>query len=511
MIAGTGTRRAVNACKSSNHAPFIQTPGITIWLQVTQSGKKNWPECRHTRPARQKNLAGVLAHTRKTLIFVVTYETDSYTITLIPLICIIMKKLLITFAIALLASLVPAPSRAQAVQAAAPQPQPQLVTISGTVKDAKNGHRLPYVSITLVGTNTGTVSNSDGGFSIKVPQQAATAGRLLFSCLGYANTYVDATPHERLTVTMPRRPRVLSEITIKGVKARDLVAGALDRIAANYSPTTDMDTLFYRETIQKGRRYVGITEAVMEVYKTPYKHRSIGRDKVQPLKSRALMSQRSSDTLAVKIAGGPYLAVVMDFVKNADILIDDESLSNYDYRLLKPVNIDERPCYVVAFKPVVILDHALYSGRLYIDCETMAFTRAELELDMSDKRKVTRMLLQHKPAGLMFNPLDINITISYKQVDGIAYLNHIENRMRFKCDWKKRLFHSTYTAAAELVITGRDLATTRTVTRSGAFRPRQVFADMVSVYNDPDFWARYNIIEPTQSLEKAADKLKRQR
>ena len=40
-------------------------------------------------------------------------------------------------------------------------------------------------------------------------------------------------------------------------------------------------------------------------------------------------------------------------------------------------------------------------------------------------------------------------------------------------------------------------------------KQRDSFTQMVNNFNDPDFWRDYNIIEPTESLEKAIKKLKK--
>ena len=42
-----------------------------------------------------------------------------------------------------------------------------------------------------------------------------------------------------------------------------------------------------------------------------------------------------------------------------------------------------------------------------------------------------------------------------------------------------------------------------------AFRSNDSFFDKVSVFYDPDFWQDYNIILPSESLEQAIEKLKK--
>ena len=63
--------------------------------------------------------------------------------------------------------------------------------------------------------------------------------------------------------------------------SRYIVEEAIEKVNKNYITTGSMLTGFYRETAQKGRRYINISEAVIDVYKTPYKDRNVERDRVQ--------------------------------------------------------------------------------------------------------------------------------------------------------------------------------------------------------------------------------------
>lgn len=47
------------------------------------------------------------------------------------------------------------------------------------------------------------------------------------------------------------------------------------------------------------------------------------------------------------------------------------------------------------------------------------------------------------------------------------------------------------------------------IPRKSAFGNSEIFYDKVTDYWDADFWNGYNIIEPTESLDKAVMKLKR--
>ncbi|MCM1076459.1 MAG: hypothetical protein NC411_03765 [Bacteroides sp.] len=268
-------------------------------------------------------------------------------------------------------------------------------------------------------------------------------------------------------------------------------------------------SMFYRETIRKGKRFIGVSEAAIDVYKTPYDRRSVELDLVQIDRGRRLVSQKSSDTLAVKIVGGPNLAVNVDFVKNANALFTDRELTDFDFKMEKPEYADERLQYVILFKPKVRRDYAQFRGKIYVDRELLAFTRAEFEMMSDDKGKMTAAVLHKKPRGLRFDPQKIEFVVAYKLVDGKTYLNYISNEMRFKCDMKRRLFSSAYTTYSEMVVVDRKENTSDKISYRDSFKPRQIFYDIVDDYWDEDYWSEYNIIEPTESLENAVSKLKK--
>lgn len=385
-------------------------------------------------------------------------------------------------------------------------------TVTGVVRNKDDRKKLENVNVSVPGTNIGTVTNSDGIFSLKIKDAEIVRG-LEVSHIGYLNTQISLKENKdlsTLTVWMIPAPNLLSEIVIFGNNARGIVEEAIRKIPVNYSPNENMLTTFYRETVQKRRRYISVSEAVIDVYKTAYNDRVPVKDKVQLQKGRRLLSQKTSDTLAVKVVGGPSLAIYLDVVKNQDALLNMGDLDYYEFHIEEPVNFDNRMQYVISFCPKVNLMYALFYGKLYIDFEKLAFTRAEFSLDMKNKTKAVEAILHKKPLGLQFKPQEVSYLVTYKEQNGKTYLNYIWNTIRFKCDWKKRLFSSGYTVYSEMVVTDRQEDNFTVISNKTAFKEKQVFYDLVDEYWNEDFWKEYNIIEPTESLEHAVNKLKKQ-
>lgn len=385
----------------------------------------------------------------------------------------------------------------------------EYMTVSGVVKDQKTKKKLEYVTISVAGSNTSTITNSDGEFSLKV-NLATGAKNMEISHVGYLNEKISlADANEPKTYYLRPSDHFLKEVIVRPEYARELVQHAINRIEYNYSKIPNMFTGFYRETVQKGKRYIQVSEAVVDIYKEPYTE-GIDKDRVRVSKGRKLISIKNQDTLAVKLMGGPYISVLVDVVKNKDVLFDKETLNNYEYSLENPVNLDNRLQYVVSFRPIVMLPYALYNGKYYIDKETLTFTRIEISLDMRDREKAISSMLIRKPFGLHFKPYEANILITYKQQNGVSYLNYIRTESIFKCDWKSRLFSSKYAVVSEVVTTERNDKPMETIPYKESFKKSQVLSDNLTNFADADFWGNYNIIAPTESLLEGVAKLKKQ-
>ena len=371
----------------------------------------------------------------------------------------------------------------------------RYTTISGVVKDKLNKKKLEYVNVSIPGSSVGTVTNADGEFTLKIPE-SVQAKDIEASHVGYLNSRIplkEENPTERIVWLTPYA-NLLSEIA----RFRPII---VPRATCSQDSTGSW--------LKKGVAISIFPEAVIDIYKTPY-NETAEHDRVQIYRGRRLLSQKQSDTLAVKLLGGPNMAIYMDIVKNPDCLLAQEDLLFYEFRMEDPTSIDDRSQYVISFRPRVKLSYPLCYGTLYIDKERLSFTRAEFNLSMDDKNKATQAILRKKPFGLRFKPVEVSYLISYKNLGGITYLSYIRNNIRFKCDWKRKLFSTNYTILSEMVVTDRKENNITAIPYKAAFKQNHVFSDKVDNFTSDNFWGGYNIIEPTESLEHAVNKLKKQ-
>ena len=382
--------------------------------------------------------------------------------------------------------------------------------INGVVLDRQTGRTLSHVSVTAEGGKEHTVTNDDGRFSLKtqrIPQY------IQLSHIGYKTRrqQIQHGQTSNLRIMMAVNTVGLHEVVVTRNDPLEIVKAAMDCIEKNYPQKPELVRCFYRETARRGSRFISVAEAVTDMYKTGYS-RGPERDAVAILKGRRLMSMKARDTLGVKIQGGPVMPLMVDIAKNREYVLKAEDFGLYDFSMDMPALIDDRLQYVVSMQPKMHTMYPLMYGKLFIDQETLAFTRAELQLDVSNWRSASDYMLVKKPFGLRFRPKELTVTIVYTtDMQGVTRMSYVRNEMRFNCDWKRRLFASPFTTVSEMVVTDRRQMGEEVKRPKGrnSFGIRERFYDKVEYFEDPDFWADYNIIEPTESLENAIGKLKK--
>lgn len=90
-------------------------------------------------------------------------------------------------------------------------------TITGKVTDAKDGSTLPGVNVVVKGTTSGTVTDMNGGYSLKVP---ANAVALVFSFVGYESQEVAIGGQASVNVQLQPSAEQLKEVVVTALGIR---------------------------------------------------------------------------------------------------------------------------------------------------------------------------------------------------------------------------------------------------------------------------------------------------
>ncbi len=86
------------------------------------------------------------------------------------------------------------------------------IIVTGQVTEAANGETLPGVGVKLKGTSIGTTTDTQGKYSISVPEN----GTLVFTYLGYAVAEIAVGSRSLINVKLSAEDKSLSEVVVVG-------------------------------------------------------------------------------------------------------------------------------------------------------------------------------------------------------------------------------------------------------------------------------------------------------
>ncbi|MCQ0110717.1 carboxypeptidase-like regulatory domain-containing protein [Zhouia amylolytica] len=381
----------------------------------------------------------------------------------------------------------------------------------GTVVDIETDEPLVFASLNVANTNISTVTNSEGQFVLKIPK-SIDEQQIIVTFLGYQERWIrlsELNGEENiiaLTMLVTELPEVMvGEADNPGM----LVEKMLSNKAKNYIDYPTLMTAFYRETIKKRRRNVSLAEAVIKIHKTPY---TSNRDDIVSLyKARKKTDYERLDTLTLKLEGGPYNTLHVDLMKYPEYVFSDLFMNYYDFEMDKSTRINEKLVYVVRFKQKPNVVTPLYYGRLYIDAETYALVTGVYNLNVENRKVASDLLVRKKPKNAKVYPTEAVYRVDYRQNNGKWYYGHSNVQLEFKINWKRKLFNSVFTLQSEMAITNwesdKDYERPKGKER---LKRTAIIPDEAEGFLDPDFWGKYNVIEPEKSIESAIKKISRQ-
>ena len=382
---------------------------------------------------------------------------------------------------------------------------------SGEVVDSDSKKELVFATLTIENTNVSTITNSEGKFSLKVPSEF-NAGNLIVAFLGYKTKIIPIGTLDKKDnkISMDEFVVALSEVKLSVPNdAETLVKETLDKRGENYLDKPTVMTAFYRETIKKRRTNVSLSEAVVNIYKSPYK--SNRDDALELYKVRKSTDYDKLDTVALKLQGGPFNTLFVDMVKYPNYIFTPESLEYYDFSFDSSTRINDQLIYIVNFNQKPEILDPLYQGKLYIDAERKILTSAIYSLNITDERLASQMFVRRKPRNAEVWPTEVSYRVDYREKDGKWYYGYSNVLLEFKIDWDKKLFNSVYSMNCEMAITDWEPNIDNLQPKGkNKMRSSIILSDEALGFADPDFWGEYNIIEPEKSIESAIRKIQRQ-
>lgn len=381
--------------------------------------------------------------------------------------------------------------------------------LRGRVIGGDTNQPLVNASIMVEEISVSSITNQDGYFSIHVPSSSRYA-QLVIRHLGYQNkkipiiTLIDSPNNH---IVMSPSPIQLSEVLVVSGDGRNLVREALQRIPQNYPTDPNMMIAFYRESVKKGNNYISLVEAVLDVYKASY--RSYSNDQARIYIGRKATDISPRDTVLLKFQGGISDALLLDIAKNPEIVFGTEG-EEYSFHIEGLININNKPHYIITFKPNEGIKDILFRGTIYLDAATLAFGRMTFNMNVENRKDAASIFIRRKPSRMRVEVTSAGYVVDYTEHDGKWYFNYSSTEVSFHVRWTNRffgLFSTSYTIRSEMAITDRYNDNVVKFPRNERIRSTDVIAEKVEHFLDPNFWGTYNVIEPDQEISHAIKRL----
>lgn len=378
----------------------------------------------------------------------------------------------------------------------------------GTVYDSKTNDPLVFATLAVEGTHIATVSNSEGEFTFKIPNEYAE-GNILISYIGYKKKAIPikSLQLEGNVIKLEMTTVPLVEVSVFPSDPDLLIRAVMNRRIQNYMDVPTSKTAFYRETIKKGWSYVSLTEAVIDIYKHPYT--SSRDDQAKLIIGRKSTDYSKIDTLVFRLQGGPVSALMLDIMKDPYTMFDEEMLEYYTFEMSNITRVDDRMLYVLGFKQKADVKIPLFYGKLYIDTETLAITSAAFSMDVSNREEAARMFIRRKPASARVYPTETAYLVNYREQNGKWYFGYARAQVAFRVNWRRRLFNTNYDTTMEMAITDWEATEDRPHRASDRLKMNVIMEDAVDGFADDAFWGDYNVIEPEQPIENAIRRIQK--
>lgn len=374
----------------------------------------------------------------------------------------------------------------------------QEIQLSGILTDVQTNEPLPYAHVGVMGTSVGSVTNSQGEFSVIIPESLAS-GSLSFSYLGYStfSTPISSiSDHDNMIVGLVPQSIQLQDLVIN-VKKKSLIEEAIERIPENHDQGDMRLSGFWRAQIQNSKKHIQLSETAFDIFRLDKK------DILQITKARACRDTSAFDQFKGFNAGiSPKSLFTNSFLIDMNIL-SKKYRKEHDYELVDATIYNDRPVLVVEFDRKKSSKENGHKGTILLDAETLAFVKIKFGFSPSNPNEIQLFdsWVLKKLSGLGYSTWGkYESEFNFQHVDGKWYLRNGVYDVEWKLVDNDQSFSEPVKYYGDLVITNiskEDIVLPEKDERAS----RGILVNQ-STTNNSNFWKGYNYIVPDQDFDE---------
>lgn len=275
--------------------------------------------------------------------------------------------------------------------------------LSGTIHDKQTGEALPFATVSLKKSATGSLSNEKGRFELLLPAGSENDS-LIISFLGYATQRLAvAAMSNPLTIKLERSGVALAEAVIRSLTPEQYLLLAIRSIKDNYANQPFQTLGYYRERALENKNYLKDEEAVFKSYYPNYvdtarnqhqlllhrkgetKPLQIYRDKIEKAikeenkeaaKNGEPTEEMTADDL-ISNFGGPEAILNADFISSRELFLDSTKFKRFKFSFGAPSSFLGKDLITINFESRRTVEYQWQTGKLFMDPYTFAIVSVD--------------------------------------------------------------------------------------------------------------------------------------
>ncbi len=279
-------------------------------------------------------------------------------------------------------------------------------TFKGVITDKETKDALPYANLILKRQQLGTTTNSMGEYQFKIDDLNDT---LVIHYLGYESYKIalsELKPEAKLKM-IPSGIE-LSEVVVRPKPPTYYIKQAVLRKEENYA-TSDFNTLgYYRQAVTENGNPLHFKESFIKTYynmspdsNEKNQHQILlysepevisemqfMKEKIEKSEKKAKKKaekkgeeyeEESTKEMIASSFSGPETVIRKDWMDDEDSYLDSNLFKKYNYHFGKPTTYGGKKVMVIHFETKRKVDHTRQKGTLYLEENSMALVKLDLE------------------------------------------------------------------------------------------------------------------------------------
>lgn len=360
--------------------------------------------------------------------------------------------------------------------------QSETTLLKGKVTDQEKNEGIAFVSIGIEGTSSGTASNPEGFFELKVPAEYLTKN-LYFSAIGYKNISLPISgfnPKQDLVIALVPQSYAIEEIDVAAESKviQRILRTASERIPRNYITGPVNLRIYHEESRSVDRAASQTLKSIIDLYDAKGYSNPSWAEAFRDRSYRITESEPPKPLFSFRDASNNLDELLeMDLARLSNSILNPKLLSDFRLKMDAKTRLNRDSVWIISYettKPDLVHTGSFhpggFRGKIYVSTSDYAVIRNEVKLTEAKANPQGRSLA----VRLMPNTnIQMNYSCTYEKIQGKYVLSTVDSEKQYTTPEKQSVYES-----GKLIVMESETKQTRPLSGRDYFadvRPNELF------------------------------------